>query len=190
MQEISTREKIITNTVPLLAQHGYAGTSMRNVAEAAQLKSSVIYYYFSDKAALLRAVRQHLNRQLDETMHALPAVTTASELLRQRLLFQIQEREVIVCLLQYFMTVKQDFPLQAGGYVPERAYQHMREIIDMGISQGEYRSQDPAFDAKILTHLINGFLLEYYPHSMTPAEELALSQRLAAFIERSLGVTS
>jgi AcrR family transcriptional regulator len=190
MTELHTRDKIMASAVPLLARSGYAGTSMRAVADAVQLKQSVLYYHFSDKAALLRAVRQHLNIRLDEGMRALPATKTTAELLRQRLRFQIEEREAIVCLLQYFMAVKQDFPVQADGYVPERAYLHMRNIIDAGLLEGCYQSKDPGFDAKILTHLINGFLLEYYPHDMTPEEESQLTERLAQFIERSLGVTS
>jgi AcrR family transcriptional regulator len=190
MEEVTTRHNIITQAIPLLAQNGYAGTGMRRVAEAAHVKQSVLYYHFDDKAALLRAVRQHLNQQLDEGLRALPAAKNTAELLRQRLRFQIQHREAIVCLLQYFMAVKQDFPLQAGGYVPERAYQHMRDILDSGIAEGCYQSEDPAFDAKILTHLINGFLLEYYPHPMTRDEEEMLTERLAVFIERSLGATS
>lgn len=188
MNQPTTHDIIIHKTIPLLARHGYAGTTMRTVAEAAAIKQSVVYYHFSDKAALLRAVRQYLNRHLDEGLHALPSVQTTAALLRQRLAFQIAERESVVCLLQYFMAVKQDFPMQADGYVPERAYLHMREIIDAGIREGCYRSDDPAFDAKILTHLINGFLLEYYPHEMTRGEEVALTERLAIFIERSLGV--
>jgi len=186
MTQNTTFANIIDCTVPLLAQHGYAGTTMRTVADAAGVKSSVLYYYFADKAVLMRAVRQRLTMRLDEGMHNLPEVADAQSLLRQRLWFQLDECEAIVCLLQYFMAVKADFPLQNDGYVPERAYQHMRDIIDRGVAEGCYVSDDPAFDAKTLTHLVNGFLLEYYPHTLADTDKDALTERLATFIERAL----
>jgi AcrR family transcriptional regulator len=187
MKETSTRNTIILCTIPLLARNGYEGTSMRAIANAAQVEQSLLYYHFVDKAALLRAVRQHLNTQLDESLQALSPVQSTAELLRQRLRFQIEQREAIVCLLQYFMAVKQDFPRQAGGYVPERAYQHMRDIVDAGLAEGCYKSADPNFDAKILTHLVNGFLIEYYPNDMPAKEVATLTEQLAQFIERALG---
>lgn len=189
MNENPTRVAIIEAAVPLIALRGYAGASMRNVAEAVPVKSSVLYHYFSSKAELMRAVRKHVTVALDTAIHALPPAKNTAELLRQRLRFQIDEQESIVCLLQYFMSVKEDFPRQQSGYVPQRAYGHMREIIDRGLAEGCYQSADPDFDAKILTHMVNGFLLEYYPHNMTSSEKTILTEKLATFIEQSLRKT-
>lgn len=49
------RERIIAATLDCLVAHGVAGTSMRQVAEAAQVSLGSISYYFSDKEALLSA---------------------------------------------------------------------------------------------------------------------------------------
>jgi AcrR family transcriptional regulator len=182
----STAITIIEATIPLLAHRGYDGTSMRDVAEAAGVKPSVIYHYYPDKAALLRAVRVHCNVTLDTEMNALPAASDVSAFLRQRLEFQLVRMEMIVALLQYFMAAKADFPMQDGGYVPQRAYKHMRDIIERGTREGIYTSDDINMDAKITTHLINGFLLEYYPHKLTAKDRRALVESLARFIERAL----
>lgn len=189
MKESNTKITILEACTSLLAQYGYAGTTMRNVAETVGVKPSVLYYYFPSKAELMRALRQHLNIRLDTGLKSLPPAPSTAAMLRARLRFQIEEREAIVALLQYFMAVKQDFPHQDGGYVPERAYRHMREVIDRGIAEGRFHSSDPAFDAKILTHLVNGFLLEFYPHNMTQTETDTLTEKLAQFIERSLKAT-
>jgi AcrR family transcriptional regulator len=184
----STSLTIIESAVSLLARSGYAGTSMRDVANAADVKTSVIYHYFPDKAELFRRARQHINILLDTKMNSLPAVDDAPAFLRQRLEFQLVHMEYIVALLQYFMAVKADFPAEGGGYVPQRAYRHMREVIERGIAEGVYTSDDIDMDAKILTHLINGFLLEYYPHPLERKDKDMLVEQLANFIERSLKV--
>lgn len=182
----STATSIIEATIPLLAARGYAGTSMRDVAEAAHIKASVIYHYFPDKAALLRAVRLHINTLLDTELDSLGKAVDARSFLRQRLDFQLRHIEHIVALLQYFMAAKVDFPAAAGGYVPQRAYRHMLEVIQRGMDEGIYSSPNSDLDAKITTHLVNGFLLEYYPHPLSEAARAALVEDLAVFIERAL----
>lgn len=186
MKPTNAKSRIIDCTVPLLARHGYAGTTMRSVAAASGVKASVIYHYFTTKDDLLREVRAELNARLDAAFDGAPAAPDAAALLRQRLALNLEHRQDIVALLQYFMAVKADFPPNPGGYVPPRAYRHMRQIIDTGISEGRYSSADPDFDAKVLAHMVNGFLLEFFPHDLPAVETEALVEKLANFIERSL----
>jgi AcrR family transcriptional regulator len=47
-----TREEILELSVPLFAQHGYDGVSMRDVAAVVGLTQAALYYYFSDKDQL------------------------------------------------------------------------------------------------------------------------------------------
>jgi AcrR family transcriptional regulator len=184
---MSTKDTILTVTVPLLANHGYAGTGMRAVAEAAQVQTSVIYHYFPTKDDLLREVRFMLNASLDEHFDNAPAVQTAQALLRQRLYLNFKHIEAVVALLQYFMASRRYFAkVDDGGYVPQRAYRHMHEIINRGIAEGAYATDDPVGDAKILAHMVNGFLLEYYGHRMTRQDTDTVVNQLASFIERAL----
>ena len=182
----NTKEMILKSATKLLARNGASGTTMRTVAADSGVQASVIYHYFSTKDDLLRGVRQRLTKYLDDVFDNAKPVNGARELLAQRLELNIKHREEIVALLQYFMFAKQDFPLLSGGYVPPRAYRHMREIIDMGMEEGRYESEDPEFDAKILAHLVNGFLMEYYPHKITAYELKMLVVKLTDFIEKSL----
>ena len=47
-----TREEILELSVPLFAQRGYDGVSMRDVAAAVGLTQAALYYHFSDKDQL------------------------------------------------------------------------------------------------------------------------------------------
>jgi AcrR family transcriptional regulator len=52
----ASRERLLQAGLRLFAQQGYARTSTRELAEAAQVNVAAISYYFGDKAGLYRAV--------------------------------------------------------------------------------------------------------------------------------------
>ena len=51
-----SRERLLRAGLALFAQHGFAKTSTREIAESAQTNVAAISYYFGDKAGLYRAV--------------------------------------------------------------------------------------------------------------------------------------
>jgi AcrR family transcriptional regulator len=53
---IDTRDKILIAARGVFALRGFSGTSVREVAEIAEVNKAMIYYYFQDKADLYRAV--------------------------------------------------------------------------------------------------------------------------------------
>lgn len=58
MSETSVRDRILEVATSLFAERGYGSTSVREVAEAAEVTKPTLYYYFQDKEALfLEAVR-------------------------------------------------------------------------------------------------------------------------------------
>ncbi|HEX2948596.1 MAG TPA: TetR/AcrR family transcriptional regulator [Armatimonadota bacterium] len=50
------RERILLSAEKVFAQKGYAAASIRELCEAAGVNRALIYYYFTDKAELYRAV--------------------------------------------------------------------------------------------------------------------------------------
>jgi TetR/AcrR family transcriptional regulator, regulator of cefoperazone and chloramphenicol sensitivity len=51
-----SRERLLRAGLALFAQHGFANTSTREIAESAHTNIAAISYYFGDKAGLYRAV--------------------------------------------------------------------------------------------------------------------------------------
>jgi AcrR family transcriptional regulator len=61
------RRAILHATMESLAQHGYAGTSMRTIAEAAGLTKGGLYAYFENKEAiLLEMAAGYMQQQLSD----------------------------------------------------------------------------------------------------------------------------
>lgn len=63
-------EKILLAAEKVFAEKGYAGTSMGNIAEEAELPRSNLHYYFSTKDELYRDVSSACSRSGSRTPSA------------------------------------------------------------------------------------------------------------------------
>ena len=63
----ATRDQILTHAARLFRHHGYAGTTLRQIAEAANIKAGSIYYHFGSKDEILGVV---LDAGIDAVMTA------------------------------------------------------------------------------------------------------------------------
>jgi AcrR family transcriptional regulator len=65
-----TRERILEVALPLFARHGFAGTSVRTIAAAADVNVATLAYHFTDKEGLydtvVQGVHRHLSAELPE----------------------------------------------------------------------------------------------------------------------------
>ncbi len=73
----STRERILDEAEVLFADHGFAGTSMREIAAGAGLTPASLYNHFSNKDALYRAV---LQRGVQPLIERLGELATSEDL--------------------------------------------------------------------------------------------------------------
>jgi AcrR family transcriptional regulator len=180
-----TKEKIIKKTAKIIAISGIEGMSMRTLAKEVGIAQSVLYHYFPDKDELLKEVFYTTTRQLGIDRKKLSQVKTAKEMLRQRIEFQLDHAEQVVTLLKYFMAHKKNFIKLETGYIPERAYEHITEILVLGNKNREFFTEDIDGDAKVITHAINGFILEYYP-KIASEEKALLIEKIYSFTVRAL----
>lgn len=77
------RERILDAAERAFAQEGYSGTTMRQIAAAAEVKLSLLSYHFPSKLALYTAVferRQHVNEQRQQLLEAIEDLTAPDAL--------------------------------------------------------------------------------------------------------------
>jgi TetR/AcrR family transcriptional regulator, regulator of cefoperazone and chloramphenicol sensitivity len=106
------RNRLLDAAMRLFAEHGFAKTSTRDIAEAAQVNISSISYYFGDKAGLYRAVftDPRSNPDMDPQLFDDPNVPLAT---------------VIKCLLGAMVE-----PLKTGDLMECCAKLHFREMLE------------------------------------------------------------
>ena len=179
-----TKNIIISQVLGLMATTDPRAISMRKVADLVGVQQSVIYHHFHSKEELIAQAFQTAYQQLQQAYVELPAESDVHALLSQRIKYQLDNGHAIIPMLRYFMAFKQDKQGQPGGYIPQRAYAHIKEVIDLGVKQGVYASADSDADARVIVHAINGFVMEYYPDTGSHRDELI--RMIQNFIERSL----
>ena len=181
-----TKQIILQKAVPTFALSGYEGFSIRTLAQQIPITPSVIYHHFEDKDALLKEMFDQLNKNLGDKRSKLPKLISASEMLRQRIKFQIDNQQSIVAVLKYYLAYRDTFKRFKNGFVPDKSVLHIEEVLRFGMETKEFSVKNLEDDAKVITHAINGFLLEYYPHTPKGKEKKELIDRIFCFLIRAL----
>jgi len=181
-----TKQTILDHTRKMFALGGYESFSIRNLADSVGISPSVLYHYFEDKDVLLKAMFESVNQNLGMKRSLLPKTKTASQMLKQRIGFQIDNQEEVVAVLKYYLAYRKEFKKFKNGYVPDKSALHIEEVLREGVSKNEFNVKNIDDDAKVITHAINGFLLEYYPHTPKGRERKQLIDRIFNFLIRGL----
>jgi TetR/AcrR family transcriptional regulator, cholesterol catabolism regulator len=81
--DTATRERILLEAARLFRHHGYAATTLREVADSAGIKAGSIYYHFESKEQILGEVMdkgiQVVAAAVGERVDALPAKATSRQ---------------------------------------------------------------------------------------------------------------
>jgi AcrR family transcriptional regulator len=96
-----TRQRIIDTALQLFATKGYEGTTMRDIAAAAECSLGLTYRYFASKEDLVLELYRWLAVQLEELMLLLPAASIADRfhhLMRALLVAMAPHRLTLVAL--------------------------------------------------------------------------------------------
>jgi AcrR family transcriptional regulator len=96
-----TRQRILERALHLFATNGYAETSMRDIAAAADCSLGLTYRYFANKEALVLELYVLLVTQQEEQARLLPAGTMADrfhQLIRAHLTVLAPHRLTLLAL--------------------------------------------------------------------------------------------
>ena len=177
---------ILDKAIILFSRTGMDYFSIRKLADLVGISPSVIYHYFRDQDILLQTMFHHLNHTLGFKRAVLPKKKTASEMLKQRIEFQIDNQEAVVAVLKYYLSHRETFPKFKNGFVPDKSALHIEEVLEFGRQTGEFQVENLEDDAKVIAHAINGFLLEYFPYQPSGKEKKQLVERIHNFLIRAL----
>lgn len=185
----STKDKIHFAAKQLFSLQGDGGLSMRSLSTEAGISLSVAYHYYRNKDALLHAVFLESSKQLGAKRDMLPRLKSTSEMMFQRIDFQFEHMIDIVFILKYYLKYRDTYTKSSHGYLPSTAHLHIKEVLEYGIKNSELPPiSDIDAEAKIITHSINGFLLEYFPEQPIGDERHQLISSINDFMMRGVGI--
>jgi AcrR family transcriptional regulator len=177
---------ILEKSAKLYAGNGFENFTIRKLAKQIPISPSVIYHYFKDEEQLLISMFDYLNKDLGRKRAMLEQPKSAKQMLKQRIEFQLDNQEEIVAVLKYYLANRNKFPKFKNGFVPDKSALHIEEVLRFGSKTKEFYVRNLEDDAKVITHAINGFLLEYYPYFPQGNEKKQLVNRIYNFLIRAL----
>lgn len=177
---------IFEKAAEIFAQGGLGGFSIRLLAKRLGVVPSVLYHHFPNEETLLKEMFNYLNTELGRKRSALPPSANTSGMLKQRIEFQLENATAIVAVLKYYFAFRASFAQTHDGFLPDKSALHMEEVLQFAKRNGEYKHRSLQNDAKVMTHAVNGFILEYYPYTLKESEKTALVNKIHDFLFRAL----
>lgn len=167
-------DDILRTATGLLAERGYAATSLDEIAELLDLSKASLYHYFPSKQDLILAC---LDRVGGETNRRLREVAASALSPRDRLRAAVRAQVLVLTRDQpagaalYLRDV--GLPQAAQARLRTFVEQHdrlFRAIIDEGVRAGELHVADPAV-ARLLMHGAINFIPSWYQQSRRMSPE-------------------
>lgn len=180
------RQAILQSAIATFAHKGYAGTSVQDILQAAQLSKPTLYYYFENKAGLFRAI---LDYAYGESFKRMKEAAAAEKTAEKQLVavgtaifaWARENQNLMRLVLATVFAAPEEVPAECVQPFKRRCYRELiLEIIRAGQASGEL---DSKYDAKELMHGIFGAIShQIRSHLLLPEGELdrKLAERTVA----------
>ncbi len=162
------REELVEIAYRHIAQRGFEGLRVRDVAAEAQINNATLHYYFPTKEALIRGVVEKLIRGF-ATMGEVESTAPGTALQAIRREFEDGRRRLdenpdqFVVFTELLIRSRRDPAIAAVfSQMDESWRRYLVEVIERGIKTGEFRSDlDPVSTATMIMAVIKGFGFQF-----------------------------
>ncbi len=161
MGDITTHDKIIDTAIRSFSERGYAGTSMREIAEELNITKAALYYHFPGKEEIFNSCIRH---SIESIVLNLEKLVEADMVFWDKLRFLIKsmltfsdKNPHVFVFFRKLMTKNFDaeFDIEKLESFFNRQLVASRELIKQGIESGELRNDLPV---NFLATAINGMI--------------------------------
>lgn len=175
---MSARERYLEAALTLMAADGFNGTSMRDIAKAAETSLSNLYNHFASKSDVLVALLRDANDELLRRIRA--ALDTAGPGATERMAaavsayvgFSVQCQTAAVLSLSEFRYLQGEGRL-AVVEARDSTEQIFRTIIGDGVATDEFRTPHPGGATRAIVSICAAVPTWYRPDGPLSLAELA-----------------
>ena len=172
-----SKEQILEAAAQIFSQKGYHATSMRDIADAVELKKASLYHHIDNKQDILLIL---LNRALDlviqQVSEAIEGQAAAPEKFRLAMRTYIgtlaSDRDLAAVLLLEYRSLDPD---QYTAHITrrDRFEKIWRDLIEQGLDEGFIDCPDSAQAARALLGVMNWTIMWYHPQGALSPTEIA-----------------
>lgn len=165
--EAARRDQITALAIDLIAQHGYAGTSLAKIAAAAGVSNAAVLYHFGSKNAVLEAAYAKVIGELGETVwtamtQAGSAKASIDAYVRSLVDFLVSNPTYLRLMVEVLTTSdlgRSGEPPAAEAGTPPR-WAQLAEAMSLAQQAGDLRPFNPRTYAIALGAAIDGIFAE------------------------------
>jgi len=136
-QRLSTKEKILTATEHLLAEHGFEAVSLRDITNTADVNVAAVNYHFGSKEKLFEEVQcQYINAINEQRIVLLEEMTAGGKVIGIREILDAFMRPFLMMVTQSEMKEQMFFKLMGRcvsdqhGNVPDAAMPLLEKMAE------------------------------------------------------------
>jgi AcrR family transcriptional regulator len=190
--DVDTREKILETAVKLFSSHGYADTSLAQVARAARVSKALVLWYFESKEQLFRAALQHFLAPYEIDDHVLDGLDERQQV--EKLIDDYYD-----FIAEHLYSVRFVLGQVVGGdensqeLVVRARELHViyRGLLTTILERGQEKklfvaAVRPAEDAALIMAALNGLLVQQLVEQTESSKAQELLTRLKQTIRRQL----
>ena len=192
LEPVDMRERILEKATRLFVANGYAGLSMREIAQAVGVSKAGLYYHFKDKQALFMAILtanlDHLGRLIQAARQPGAAGTPPPTRERvSRMLHSIfdqapNQRAIIRLASQEMAHLSQAARAEFGRAYQIKFIQQVEEILRGGVERGELKPVNVQLATWILLGMAYPFFYPAHEHALGGVHE-ALDLMVTTFFD-------
>ncbi len=166
-----TRDKFIEVARQLFARKGVENTTMNDIASASDKGRRTIYTYFKNKRDIYNAVVESESDKLLVNLRLIVArQVPAEDKLREYVAVRLETMREIVSRngslrAGFFRDVRKVD--RARKLISQKEIALLREILEEGMANDEFRIKDAGHTAVIITHMIHGLDVTYICDSLS-----------------------
>ena len=169
---------IVEKACTLFSEKGYAGTSLTDIAEALGMTRGAMYYYFSNKEALLESiVEEALVVPLAEIAEWRETASgTAAERLRSFVVGRVRNTLNLQTQMRMLQVTELAMPADLFARYTEfkrKILEEYRALVREGMLNGEFLPVDDRLASLGIIGLVNWSIYWYSPDRNQPIDQIA-----------------
>jgi len=185
LTERARREQLIQVTIEQVARHGYAGTSLARIAEAAGISKAAVLYHFPSKAAVVQAayatVIDGLVEYVGAAVEAAAGAGRLAAYIRSLVAYLTEHPERARMIIEA-MTGESGVTDTPGSPIRQRT---VADLVEAAVAAGDYRSDTGPRQVAVI---VNGALDAIVSERLTDAafDAAGAAEQLIAMVDRAL----
>jgi AcrR family transcriptional regulator len=178
-------EAILQAAIAAMAEHGYHGTSVRDIAMRAELSPAALYYHFASKQDVLATIMERgINRLLMRTRTALAEAGDVprdqlSAIVEVQVLFHLESQGATLLGTSEMRALEE--PVRSRHKAKRQQQQRLfDQVVADGVAQGVFTTTLPQEAARAIVVMCTGVASWFSPRGRLSREQLVKRyQRLA-----------